>query len=167
VIENIGLNDIAVAFVETLVARGVTLKVRGSRLAYHPKNAYGELSNDERATLKQHKAAIVAVVRGRYAGTAGPHVQAATLTPSEGVAPTVAPAHVLCKWCNRAPCIGVEHEAFGELHPDAPQKPTYDLAELRRCGTTVKDPFTSGVSADADDPTAVMMRQLGKLPDWY
>ena len=68
--EHTALSDAAVAWVETLLARGVTLQLGGKRVIYHPKSAYNAMSNAERATLKEHKAVIVEVLRDRYAGNA-------------------------------------------------------------------------------------------------
>lgn len=107
------MSDIASAFVETLAARGVTLKARGQKgLAMIPKSAYGEMSTADRQTLKQHKAAIIAVVReGKYATTT---VEPKAATPVEPPEP--------CTYCGQAPCIGEEHQAFYALHPLEAQK---------------------------------------------
>jgi hypothetical protein len=61
--------DVAASFVQTLTARGVRLVPAGKwGLAMIPKHAYGEMSAEGRKTLKQHKAAIIAVVKaGTYA----------------------------------------------------------------------------------------------------
>ena len=107
------MSDIATTFVETLAARGVTLRVQGKKgLAMIPKRAYGEMSADERQTLKHHKLAIIAVVLdGKYAtGTVEPPAAA----PVEPLAP--------CRWCGRHPCIGDQHEAYFALHPEAAAK---------------------------------------------
>ena len=70
--ENTALTDIAVTWLETLLARGVTLIARGKRLTISPKSAYAELSDAEHGTLRRHRAAIVSLVKDRYAGTARP-----------------------------------------------------------------------------------------------
>jgi hypothetical protein len=129
VTDNTTVINVVVSWVETLRGRGVTLQLRGTRLAYHPKTAYSELSNEERATLKRHKAAIVAVLRERYAGMAAPPIEAR----SSPVA--LAPEPVPCKWCNRAPCIGEAHEAYFVLHPLAAQKRADEFAteQMRAC----------------------------------
>ena len=100
-----GLNDIAVAWIEALTARGVSLTTRGKQLVMTPRTAYAEMSNDERRTLKLHKAAIVAIVEaGKYA----------TATPKSA---TVEPAipEAVCPFCMRV-CVGREHPAFTTLH---------------------------------------------------
>ena len=140
------VNDVAVAWVEALTSRGVTVQARGKTLAYHPKSAYSEMSNEERATLRKHKSAIVAVVRERYAGTAGSYVSTATPTTSDGVASTTAPAPTPCRWCNRTPCIGIASEEFELLHPEHP-----DTLERHRPRATQE-----------------MLAQLAvPLPRWY
>jgi hypothetical protein len=157
-----GPNDIAVAWVQALTGRGVTLQVRGKRLVLHPKSAFGAMSTEERATLKQFKAVIIAVLTERYSGCAGPSVQVAALTPSEGIAPTSvsAPKPERCAQCGRAPCIGQGHEHFTTLHPGVPVHPQYDLAQLARDGVTVREAgFTYGLT-EADDPTDVMLESL-------
>jgi hypothetical protein len=69
-----------------------------------PKQAFGLMSAEERQTLKQHKAAIIALVQeGRYAPT----------TPQPETKAPSAP----CKFCYRSPCIGEQHELFDLLHP--------------------------------------------------
>ena len=112
------MSDIATTFVETLAARGVTLRVRGKKdLAMIPKRAYGEMSADERQTLKQHKAAIIAVVReGKYATT--------TVEP-KAAAPVEPPAP--CAYCYQSPtaCAKLREErpdVFYALHPLEAQK---------------------------------------------
>ncbi len=148
------VNDVAVAWVQALQARGVTVRAHGKKgLALVPKSAYGEMSNEERATLKAHKRDIVQIVReGKYA-TAAVEPQAAKAPPAP------------CPHCYRAPCIGESHELFSSLHPDAQEKPRYSLAEFARLAT-LTDPFSRGRSS-REDPTAVMQKQWGKVPDWY
>jgi hypothetical protein len=92
---------------------------RNGRLRCHPSSGYKTLSDADILFLRHHRADIRNALRD-----AGPHVQAATPTPSESVAPTVVPAPepARCKWCNRAPCIGAEHPAFFALHPNERQK---------------------------------------------
>src|SRR5258705_10074491 len=86
-IDNTGL---AAQWVETLIARGVTIKAKGKRLEMIPPGSYGAMSDDEHLALRHHKAAIVAIVRERFGGiargadTAGP--------PREALAPTAVPA---------------------------------------------------------------------------
>jgi len=96
----------AIAWVQALQARGVRLKAHGKKgLAMVPKSAYGEMSPDERATLKRHKATIVAVVKGGHYAPAAVESMAAKAPPAP------------CKFCYRAPCIGESHELYDALHP--------------------------------------------------
>jgi hypothetical protein len=154
--EDTRLSDIAVQWVEALTARGVTLQARGKNIAYSPKSAYAQLTNDERATAKAHKADIVALLRAQYDGTARALPSSGTAGPArEALAPTPAPAPPPepCPWCNRAPCVGPEHEHYDILHPHAPPKPTYDLAELYRSGDGLvcpDAPFTSGPTKERE-----------------
>lgn len=95
----------ATSWLEGLAARGVRLSVRGKKLVLTPKSAYSELSADERKTLKQHKAAIVAIVRAGTYAPASRESQSAT-APREP-----------CPHCYRAPCIGERHALYDLLHP--------------------------------------------------
>ena len=110
--DSTGLNDVAAAWVEALLARGVSLQLRGKRLAYHPKTAYGELSHGERATLRRHKAVIIAVVRERDGGTAR-----ATVVPHTSVASKPVEPQPPCPYCYASPYVGRDHPAFFDLHP--------------------------------------------------
>jgi hypothetical protein len=116
--------DVATSWLEQLAARGVAVVVRNGRLAYRPKSAYSSLSDAERATLRQHKRAIIARV------TAGPPVQVAAPTPSEGVAPTPALAPEPCRFCMRA-CVGRDHPAFAIFHAADEQEQWRRRAEQR------------------------------------
>jgi len=167
------MSDIATTWVDTLMARGVTLKAKGKRLEMVPGNAYKALSDDELLTLRHHKAAIVAIVNERYDGIASGitpsdtrGVEISLTVVKENRAPVEA---ARCKWCNRSPCIGPEHADFALLHPHHRPPPTYSLAELYRSGDGLlhpEAPFTP--SAQPDNPTDVMMQQVGKpLPDWW
>jgi len=111
------MTDVAVAWVEALVARGVTLTVRNNRLSMHPPSAYSALSDEELLTLRHNREAIKAVVRE---GGAQPP------TPTAGHTSFVAPAEVVsstatvqakarCSYCMRV-CVGPEHHAFATLH---------------------------------------------------
>lgn len=124
-IDDIEHSDIAASWVEALRARGVTLRTRVKQLVMHPKSSFGAMSAEERATLKQHKAAIITLVRERYAGTAGP-VQVAALPTSEVSAPASKPEP--CAYCYQSPCVGVAHAAFYALHPIEAQKHADELA---------------------------------------
>lgn len=105
------MNDTATSWLQGLAARGVGVTLRNGRLVLHPARAYKELTDAELLTLRHHRASIKDIVR------AGPPVLVEALTTSVGVAPTLAPAPKPCRWCGRAPCIGVEHPAFYALHP--------------------------------------------------
>jgi hypothetical protein len=142
--------DVAVAWIEALTARGVMLAAQGSRgLTMRPKQAYGEMSVEERRTLKRYKAAILDVLRARYSGTAGPPVQVAA-SSSDGAAPTLAPApqSAPCPHCYQRPCCGEQHELYDLLHP---------LAE-RQLYERTKAEFDK-------DLHAVEMRRRFGLPD--
>jgi hypothetical protein len=94
----------ALSFVETLASRGVTLRARGRRIEVLPKAAYGEMSVEDRQTLKRHKAAIAAIAKeGRYAPVVQP--QASKTPPAP------------CPHCYRSPCVGEGHPHYFELHP--------------------------------------------------
>src|SRR6266487_1090092 len=99
----------AAAWVEALRARGVTLRARGKNLAMMPKHAYGEMSADERKTLKLHKAAIVAIVQGETHAPAAPEPKAA---------PRVKQPEP-CQFCGRA-CCGPDHPAYETMHYNDP-----------------------------------------------
>lgn len=81
------LTDVVANWVAALTARGVTLRSRGPRgLEMLPKSAYGAMSTEERATLKQHRGEIVAVVREQHGGLAR-RVVVAEPTPAPAPAP--------------------------------------------------------------------------------
>lgn len=117
-------DDTAIAWIDALTARGVTLVLRGRRIGYHPKSAYGGLTDQERATLKAHKTAIVTALRDRYNGLARGEQVAPPPMPDAvpPVVPEPEPPQETCPGCNRAPCIGIEHPAFYALHPIEAQK---------------------------------------------
>ncbi len=104
--------DVATTFVETLTARGVTLKAHGKKgLAMVPKSAYTAMSNEERATLKAHKRDIIAVVReGKYA--------TASIEPTAARVEPPAP----CAYCYQVPCVGLAHPLFAVLHSLDPEE---------------------------------------------
>lgn len=127
--EDKAVSDIALAWVEALRSRGVSVQARGKNVAYHPRSAYSSLSAEERATVKEHKAAIVAVLMERYGGTAQAVVKGVTdataaREPQAAPAPPPAP----CKRCGRSPCIGESHPAFDALHPIEAQRRADELA---------------------------------------
>ena len=104
---------VVMSWLEGLAARGVSVSVRNGRLELRPARAYKELTDAELLTLRHHRQEIKAVVK---AGTPFDVVRVAPTTALS------APAPEPCKWCNRAPCIGVEHPAFYALHPIEGQK---------------------------------------------
>lgn len=143
------VHDVAVAWVVTLVARGVTLRLRGKgqRLELVPGRAYGELSDGELLTLRHHREAIKEVVSERYAGTA----QGSTVTPdcTSFVAPAEPVPPTPCPYCHQPPaaCAATKTdwlEVWRTLH-------SLDPDEIAR------------KNAEA---TAVMMMQVGKPPRW-
>src|SRR5258705_4608148 len=90
--ETIDNTPLAAQWVETLLARGVTLKAKGKRLEMIPSGSYGAMSDDEHLTLRHHRAAIVSIVRERYDGTARTLTSGDAGLPREALAPTAAPA---------------------------------------------------------------------------
>ena len=97
-IEDTRLNADALAWVQTLQARGVRLRSMRQAAGDVPKRAFKLMSVDERQTLKLHKAAIIAIVRK---GSMRPPLE----TGSEGAACTV---QVLLP----RECIGEEHPLY-------------------------------------------------------
>jgi hypothetical protein len=86
----------------------VTLRARGRRIEVLPKAAYGEMSVEDRQTLKRHKAAIAAVAKeGRHA----PAV----------VEPQAAKPPAPCPYCQRK-CVGPDHAAYEALHWGDPEE---------------------------------------------
>ena len=139
----------AEAWVEALTARGITVALRNGRLAYAPKSAYGSLTDADRAVLREHRAAIINVVREHHGGLARPASWASAATEplvtatAASVAPKPAPD---CRFCMR-PCIGPEHALFDVLHADDPaaywlfrerlrEKDNRDFEMRRRYGLT-------------------------------
>src|SRR5687768_1644355 len=102
----------ATAWLAALRARGVRIEAHGKRITLYPKHAYGEMSTDERAVLKQHKAAILTLLKERRA--AGLPVQATESTVA------LAPEPAYCPYCMRTPCCGPAHHAYEVLHADDP-----------------------------------------------
>jgi hypothetical protein len=156
--------DIATQWIDTLTARGVSLRTKGKRLEWQPGSAYKDMSDDEHRTYRHHKADIIAVINERYNGMARGDIP--TVEPAPTATPPPAPVH--CRWCNSAPCIGEQHPAFLDLHPRHQPKPTYDLAALYRSGSGLLKADLAVEAAPPDDPDAVMLRQIGKpLPAWW
>lgn len=116
-------DDVAAAWIDLVTSRGVAIEARGTRVVLHPKQSFSLLSVDERATLKQHKLAIVEVVRTRHHGWArpAPRAPAATAASVSATASAVPSAPVYCGYCMRAPCCGVDHDAYATLHERDPQ----------------------------------------------
>ena len=110
---------LATSWLQGLASRGITTRLVNGRIRHFPASAYKQLTDDEVITLRHHRAEI------RDALRAGPPVQAAPPTTSEGVAPTPAPPPPPCRWCHQAPCIGRAHHAFDVLHLNDP-------AEIKR-----------------------------------
>jgi hypothetical protein len=153
-----------------LARRGIATRVVNGRIRHFPSSAYKQMTDDEVLFLRHSREAI----KLELLDAAGPSVQASADPAGEALVPTTAPAPKpsRCPWCNRSPCIGEEHEYFRLLHPNAPPKPRWDLSAFQALAkderATVRDPFTQGVTTDADDPDAVMMRQIGKpAPAWW
>ena len=112
------MTDVATSWLQTLAARGVTVTVRNNRLWLHPASAHRQLSDDEVLTLRHHRQAIKDVVREGKTYATTIHEPAPATAPRVEK-PTPDPA---CRWCNRSPCIGDQHQAFYALHPEAAQK---------------------------------------------
>lgn len=123
--DNKALQDAASAWIAALTGRGVTLAARGKQLLMSPKSAYGEMTNEERATLKQHKHAIIALVKDGLPVTVNA-VTAHAVTHAVASTPTPAPPP-WCRFCMTSPCIGPDHPAFAALHFD-------DVREVERRG---------------------------------
>jgi hypothetical protein len=120
--EDDALRSIASQWIDTLLARGVTIEARGRRLVLHPKGAFGAMSTDERAIAKQHRTEIIEVVRTCHGGWARPSPRAsvATVAPVTATALSVPPAPTYCTFCMRAPCCGPDHHAVEVLHERDP-----------------------------------------------
>ena len=168
--DNKALQDAASAWIAALTGRGVTLAARGKQLLMSPKSAYGEMTNEERATLKQHKHAIIALVKDGLPVT----VNAVTAhAVTHAVASTPTPPPTPCGGCHQAPCIGETHEHFALLHPHALSAPRVSAAALAALANDERatlhgDPFSYGRPSTPDDPDLVMLRQIAQpLPDWY
>lgn len=182
--EDTGLNSAALAWVEALTARGVRLTAHRKGVMFDPKSAYREMSNEERATLKAHKHEIIALVRAGVATrAAGPPVQAAAPTPSEGAAPTLALApEAPCEYCGAlaSRCAEIRGDVkFLTEHaerPDVVEHLAKQLAVRQKLGwsaSTLRDGVLhygepTPPRAEPEDAKQVMLRQIGKpLPDWY
>ena len=145
--------DVAVAWVEALLSRGVSIQLRGTSLAYRPKSGYSQMTNEERATLKRHKLEICTVLRDRYNGEAVAREESPP--PAPKVFPTAIsepePEPEPCPYCRQSPSRCAElkatnYEAWECLHHDDPEV----------------------VRKRDEIATKVMMQQIGKpLPDWY
>ncbi|MGB2710113.1 MAG: hypothetical protein WBC33_01245 [Conexibacter sp.] len=149
--ENETVSSIASQWVAALTQRGVTLAARGKQLVMSPKSAYSAMTNEERATLKRHKPAIVALVKEGYADAvvvgSGPSVQVAAPVTSSA-APTSAPEPSFCAYCMRAPCAGRDHPAFATLHASDPEE------ERRRAEEATAEMHESMRRASGLRPTA-------------
>lgn len=111
--ENTELNPVAVAWINALGARGVTLELRGKSLAFKPKSAYSAMNDDERAVFKKHKADIVRALEqvGGFVEPAAP-----TANDDAEVKATQRPtAEIYCTYCMRK-CVGPAHPAFETFH---------------------------------------------------
>jgi hypothetical protein len=122
---------IDLAWVEALCTRhSITLRARGKRLEVLPKSAFNSvLTNEERATLKAHRAAIVTLLNAQ-GGTIRPAAVAAEAAPPSPPALASAPAPVVCRYCMRE-CVGREHPAFATFHANDEEEQWRALAEQR------------------------------------
>ena len=135
----------AVTWLEALAARGISTRLVHGRIRHFPASAYRLLSSDDKVFIHEHRAAVRAALTDR-SYDAGPPVLTAAASTTDNAASTLVPAPPPCKSCNRAPCIGIEHEAFEELHPERPE--TIERQDRRA--------------------TLEMLRQLPLgAPDWY
>ena len=57
-------NSLAHDFAVRLAANGVTLKVRNGRLWIQPARAYGEMSDEDRAIIRHHRAELKSIAAG-------------------------------------------------------------------------------------------------------
>ena len=106
----------ATSWLQALASRGVTVAIRNNRLHIIPARAHKELSDDEIITLRHHRQAIKALVReGNTYATAAHEPAPAVEKPTPALEPP-------CRWCNRSPCIGREHQAFATLHALDPEE---------------------------------------------
>jgi hypothetical protein len=129
--EHTSLLDISLAWVETLTARGVSLRAKGKRLEWQPGSAYKATSDEEHATYRRCRTEILDVVRERYGGLARA-APGSSAVAAPRVTATADVAQPTCPHCYRTPCIGVEHPAFADLHPQYRPPASYDLREVFR-----------------------------------
>lgn len=132
---------IAAAWVDTLAARGVTLRAKGAkRFEMLPRTAYREMSDDEHLTLRHHRADIVAilierggVVHGVIPAEPAPPLDAPLAEPEPE--PTPAP----CPYCHKPPdtCATMRVrrlDAWRAIHYHHPEvveeRRAYGIAEM-------------------------------------
>ena len=110
--------NVAASWLAALAARGVRVYARGKQLRMDPPSAYKELSDDEHAVFRRHKAEIRALV------AAG--VQPATVTlipkPDRRAEAPPPPAPVQCPYCHQTPCVGKNHHSYDVLHWSDPEE---------------------------------------------
>src|SRR5688572_4777102 len=64
-------NAVALTWIQSLVARGISIEARGARITVTPKSAYSAvMTEDERRVMKDRRADIVALLKDTYGGTA-------------------------------------------------------------------------------------------------
>jgi hypothetical protein len=122
------------AWIETLVYRGVSLRASGRTVQFTPKSAYGAMTNEERAFHKSHKSRITEILREQYGG----EVQGieTPLTVPQHSQPEAPPQP--CAYCHKLPADCAEMrtacpEAFATLYYDTPEQ----VEERRRRATEV------------------------------
>lgn len=128
------------SWLQTLAARGVTVTLRNNRIDIHPYIAFSQLSDEELLFLRHNREAIKAAVRAGFTPSAVSESNENRRSASNAAAPDPKPApqtarsealpnspassptvDTKCPYCDRSPCIGVDHPAFYTLHPEAAQ----------------------------------------------
>lgn len=107
-----------------LFAKGMELTLRGNRLFVWPAKGWKQLTDAERALIKQHREALKALVR------ANQHPKLPDDFAAENHHPDFAlpqPAAHVCVYCGGRPCVGADHFSFRNLHWNDPAE-----AERRR-----------------------------------
>lgn len=136
----------AADLVNRLHARGVTVAIRGKKVVLSPPTAYKHLSDDERTTLRLHRADIKEFIRA-----AGPHVQLTTVTTE--LAPQAATPTKPTRRAEPEPVVYVGRHRIAE----------HDVREsLRNFGDDTLADYIAGrlSKADAYEMTRCGLREM-------